>query len=215
MNFKSLRAAFTGLILSIGFFVNVANAGLITNGSFESGITGWTVEDSGYYLNNGYVPGGLYAQDGSSLITLQVYNNGGRISQQVVTDIGQAYSLSFYHAFLDYSNFNSVAPSITWSIGELGSEIISPASFVYDDHRTGQHTDGWNLQTVNFVATSLLTRVAFQGTPDNTGGYWGIQLDNVSMATTSAPAQVPEPSTLAIFALGMIGLASRRFKKQS
>lgn len=28
-------------------------------------------------------------------------------------------------------------------------------------------------------------------------------------------AHVPEPSTLAIFALGMIGLASRRFKKQS
>ena len=33
---------------------------------------------------------------------------------------------------------------------------------------------------------------------------------------TFAPAiDVPEPSTLAIFALGMIGLASRRFKKQS
>ena len=29
------------------------------------------------------------------------------------------------------------------------------------------------------------------------------------------PIGVPEPSTLAIFALGMIGLASRRFKKQS
>ncbi|MEY8199126.1 MAG: PEP-CTERM sorting domain-containing protein, partial [Colwellia sp.] len=29
------------------------------------------------------------------------------------------------------------------------------------------------------------------------------------------PSTVPEPSTLAIFALGMIGLASRRFKKQS
>ena len=28
-------------------------------------------------------------------------------------------------------------------------------------------------------------------------------------------SEVPEPSTLAIFALGMIGLASRRFKKQS
>jgi hypothetical protein len=37
-------------------------------------------------------------------------------------------------------------------------------------------------------------------------------------AVTSSPAtppSVPEPSTLAIFALGMIGLASRRFKKQS
>jgi hypothetical protein len=29
------------------------------------------------------------------------------------------------------------------------------------------------------------------------------------------PVDVPEPTTLAIFALGMIGLASRRFKKQS
>ena len=28
-------------------------------------------------------------------------------------------------------------------------------------------------------------------------------------------SKVPEPSTLTIFALGMIGLASRRFKKQS
>jgi hypothetical protein len=32
---------------------------------------------------------------------------------------------------------------------------------------------------------------------------------------TFAAAQVPEPSTLAIFALGLMGLASRRFKKQS
>jgi len=215
MNFKSLRTAFTGLILSTGFFVNIANADLITNGSFESGITGWTVEDSGYYLNNGYTPGGLYAQDGNSLITLQVHNNGGRISQKVATDIGQTYSLSFYHAFLDYTNINSVNPSITWSIGESGSEIISPTSFIYDDHAIGQHTDGWNLQTVNFIATSVLTRVAFQGTPDNTGGYWGIQLDNVSMTTTSAQVSVPEPSTLAIFALGVMGLVSRRFKKQA
>lgn len=30
-----------------------------------------------------------------------------------------------------------------------------------------------------------------------------------------ATTKVPEPSTLAVFALGMIGLASRRFKKQS
>jgi hypothetical protein len=29
------------------------------------------------------------------------------------------------------------------------------------------------------------------------------------------PPTVPEPSTLAIFALGIVGLASRRFKKQS
>jgi hypothetical protein len=33
--------------------------------------------------------------------------------------------------------------------------------------------------------------------------------------TPAAIVEVPEPSTLAIFVLGMIGLASRRFKKQS
>jgi len=32
---------------------------------------------------------------------------------------------------------------------------------------------------------------------------------------TVTPSEIPEPSTLAIFALGLMGLASRRFKKQS
>jgi hypothetical protein len=41
-------------------------------------------------------------------------------------------------------------------------------------------------------------------------------LDTISFeSVTTIPTDVPEPSTLAIFALGMIGLASRRFKKQS
>jgi hypothetical protein len=43
----------------------------------------------------------------------------------------------------------------------------------------------------------------------------GVGLGNGSIEWTLVKAtDVPEPSTLAIFALGMIGLASRRFKKQ-
>ena len=38
---------------------------------------------------------------------------------------------------------------------------------------------------------------------------------STSYSLQKAVQSVPEPSTLAIFALGMIGLASRRFKKQS
>jgi hypothetical protein len=45
-------------------------------------------------------------------------------------------------------------------------------------------------------------------------GYGGWEL-HVRDASFSVTSEVPEPSTLAIFALGMIGLASRRFKKQS
>ncbi len=58
--------------------------------------------------------------------------------------------------------------------------------------------------------------------PDNSLGYninGAYPDDNGGLTTgawvmsTSAPAPVPEPSTLAIFALGIISLASRRFKK--
>lgn len=38
---------------------------------------------------------------------------------------------------------------------------------------------------------------------------------NVAAITSSSVSVVPEPSFLAIFALGLFGLASRRFKKQS
>ncbi|WP_241242239.1 PEP-CTERM sorting domain-containing protein [Thalassotalea sp. G2M2-11] len=41
----------------------------------------------------------------------------------------------------------------------------------------------------------------------------GANLNYIRMTRSST--DVPEPSTLAIFALGMMGLASRRFKKQS
>jgi hypothetical protein len=44
-------------------------------------------------------------------------------------------------------------------------------------------------------------------TSSNINSIYGVALVRVT--------EVPEPSTLAIFALGMIGLASRRFKKQS
>ena len=35
------------------------------------------------------------------------------------------------------------------------------------------------------------------------------------VASNTSPTSIPEPSTLAIFALGMMGLVTRRFKKKS
>lgn len=52
-------------------------------------------------------------------------------------------------------------------------------------------------------------------------GDWGINISGVSSdlgrgaRITLPTTEVPEPSTLAIFALGLMGLASRRFKKQA
>jgi hypothetical protein len=57
----------------------------------------------------------------------------------------------------------------------------------------------------------------YEGNESILGGSGFTQFRILELETlTFAPANdVPEPSTLAIFALGMIGLASRRFKKQS
>ena len=57
-------------------------------------------------------------------------------------------------------------------------------------------------------ANSMRTELAVQGlSPEESQQFFSQSLEVV--------ATVPEPSTLAIFALGMVGLASRRFKKQS
>jgi hypothetical protein len=58
--------------------------------------------------------------------------------------------------------------------------------------------------------TEILGLIGPEGGPnaENDFGFYKVNLYRSSV-------DVPEPSTLAIFALGMIGLASRRFKKQS
>lgn len=49
-----------------------------------------------------------------------------------------------------------------------------------------------------------------RGNDDFSGGIFSPRTWNGTLHYT----EVPEPSTLAIFALGIMGLASRRFKKQ-
>jgi hypothetical protein len=51
---------------------------------------------------------------------------------------------------------------------------------------------------------------------DTSGEGWIVTLEESILSVDGGAATaVPEPSTLAIFALGIMGLASRRFKKQS
>jgi hypothetical protein len=64
---------------------------------------------------------------------------------------------------------------------------------------------GHGLQSMGFTANSafvIFNSLTFSGN------------NSRSFSFDTRPSQVPEPSTLAIFTLGMIGLASRRFKKQ-
>jgi hypothetical protein len=70
-----------------------------------------------------------------------------------------------------------------------------------------------DLDNVNILTDTIANYSAFNSYMGFTAGTGGLgnyhKIDNFTIAKT----EVPEPSTLAIFALGMIGLASRRFKK--
>ncbi|WP_259366433.1 MULTISPECIES: PEP-CTERM sorting domain-containing protein [unclassified Colwellia] len=67
----------------------------------------------------------------------------------------------------------------------------------------------------HFGMTAISAGIGLNGQPPI--GDWNLQFEVVQYTgekrRLSSSVSVPEPSTLAIFALGMIGLASHRFKK--
>ena len=70
----------------------------------------------------------------------------------------------------------------------------------------------------NFLTTNSITINTQNGPSVNSygaDGYSGSDKDFVQIGFTYQIHDVPEPSTLAVFALGLMGLASRKFKKQA
>ena len=104
------------------------------------------------------------------------------------------------------------------------SQGITALSFDFGDYYTNAMTLTLTTNTGEvFIASANANSWGFGGfttdqaftsatitTSGTTGPFWGF--DNFSYGNVS---DIPEPSTLAIFGLAMIGLASRKLKKQS
>lgn len=212
MKFKFLQAAVAGLMLSI---CNMANAGLITG-------TNWD-EDASLTSGEWSTSGGADAWDLLSTdITLhlpRIVANEANSKQGDIADLFSAiYNLfqstntlstsggSFMlgnHQALSALGFQDVNISF---VGDYTVDVFTADTFRTTGNGTlfygnGQSTkfDFWNIGTNNGHSASLSTMFNYAQIQDsNTGGT----------------VDVPEPSTLAILALGIIGLASRKFKKQ-
>jgi hypothetical protein len=212
MNIKMLKAAFAGLALSVSGF---ANAGLIVNGSLTGAISnggvpaGWSSvrgsADTMNQNNNVGVPGlgGFQATpssspDGGTWVGFARQGNFQETFGQLVSgfSIGGTYELSWYHGNFGYSNYN----------GANAIEVLLD-NVVIGNGTLLSLSSNWQAESISFEVTSLNHRIDFR-LRDSATSYHSI--DGISLVQAS----VPEPSTLAIFALGMIGLASRRFKKQ-
>lgn len=181
------------------------SANLIVNGGFEqpdvptgnwqyfssAAVDGWEGDNIEIWDNYG----GVSAYEGSQFAELNAHPYSGSefgIFQNFATTIGQSYDLSFaYRARQSNSeSFDvSVTPGMTWNL---------------DDHVVG----AWSIFSGSFVASSELTTLTFTSVIPETGTV-GNFLDDVKVT-----ASVPEPGSIALLGLSLLGMGVARRRHQ-
>jgi len=221
MKFKFLKVALTSLILCANGF---ANAGLIQVGTLPSyagdctinctpllqqvyGSSNFTVGDSTITSISFFAGAGNWSAGNNYEIWLSEFAPGvGNLTNSWSSNLGASAVLFDTIQIGNTTN----GQAVTWS-GNF-SYNLSAGDLLVSVRNTGAaggaamyaSSDGTKQRAYSFSSNTA------QSMNVNRGNY-GL----VTRFTTSASTDVPEPSTLAIFALGLMGLASRRFKKQS
>jgi hypothetical protein len=205
MKLKFLLAAAAGLILSVS---SVANAGII---DIDFIIGGNTYTEPWSVTNN--------STDGLELESfvldlrqLSTYCFDIDSSSGCDTTGGQAFTPNSGVIATDYVNY-----TLTNEAG--GIDFLDFLQINFNDFGFGE-TFSW-LIDVDSLSTPTVSGNDLIGSAVNVrmsdgNVYYGnlVAVDGNSGASRFEISQVPEPSTLAILALGIMGFAARRFKKQ-
>jgi hypothetical protein len=196
---KLVRISLVVAVFAFGT-IGLAHANnLVVNGGFETGdFTGWTV--TGDMSNIGVCsvstcPGNFAPEEGTYAAYFGPVGDTTTISQQIATNPGQQYQLSFFLADPQGGTPNYF--SVTF-----GTNTFSFTNFGV--------AFGWQQFILDTTATSSSTTLSFTFRQDP--AFWF--LDNV-VVTTSGQGTVPEPGTLALFGSGALGLAAfarRKFR---
>jgi hypothetical protein len=162
---------------------------LIANGSFETDdFTNWTVEGE---LNTLFEVTDFWGHSGThSVIFADVEADNDRISQVAPTTSGQQYSLSFWVNNGSDGNLG---------VGGDGLTVFWEGASVLAISPLPAQMNTWLNYTLNVTATSNGSEVKFHGFD----APFAIYLDDVSLVA------VPEPNTLLLVAVGIVGLAAR------
>lgn len=173
-----------------------ANAGLIANENFESGPTGWS-NNAITYLGTSNVLGG-FREFGAGAFTEKTFAlSGNQAGVNISFDFWKGDSWDNETFFASVNGIDTFSGSF-W--GGQGSQVggqIRPTS--------------WNELLVPVSFTSPLTTnsvtLRFMSTLDSSANdeWWAI--DNVVIS------EVPEPASIALLGLGLLGLSLSRKKK--
>ena len=218
---KSLKVC-VALCVSI-LFSSASYSALIVDAEFEpnmnglSSTGGWysTSSQVSFFGGQANLEGGYVSHSNPSHTTLTSdISNGAHTIQEGI------YTILF--AAGNWSNAQFTGFDITF--GGMNQSLAS--TFSASSPNLGQ----WELWSFtwdvasnsSFIGNSLSFKAVALNPGSSNGALDGVgslsSLGNgflVDYADTSSSQAVPEPSTLAIFALGILGLASRRLKKQS
>jgi hypothetical protein len=156
-------------------------------------------------FQNGFYDFDITGFEDYTNITLNVNVRGdyGDDNDEYIYMVLNGVSYGFF-----YSNSPGVSAKIEDSIFWLSSDTTMSFSLSVTPNTFLRHN--------NILAEKPnLFRVGWANGDNVRGDTRSIRPQYVSWKLSGDPIPAPEPSTLAILALGMIGLASRRFKKQS
>lgn len=191
------------LALGLLSITSLANANLITNGSFEdthqaagtwsvySHINGWsTTQGDGIEIRNNVVG---TAQDGVNFVELDS-NNNSAMKQIIATSVGASYNLSFYYSPRINQPSSTNGIKVFWDNTLL--DAITASGF-------GLSNNNWVMYTFNVMGTgSDALKFAAFGTNDSLGG----NIDNVRLTPTPIPAGI----WLLASGLGFLGFGRRK-----
>jgi hypothetical protein len=169
---------------------------LYNSGLTDIDINGWAVADNGtdnFIINNG---GSLIISSGGFL----VLGTDGNIATNGGISVDYVYSALFLANSSDelvlFDNYLSEIDRVEWDDGASFPDPIGASMALRSISLDNNLGNSWAESTLLQASGDYSTA----GSCNNDVG----QVCSVS---------VPEPATLAIFAFGMIGIASRRFKK--
>jgi len=213
MKFKFLNIILAGFILSASCLVNISNAGLITdtdNNSFIDETTGLEWMDFG--VNNSHTfdqVKGLLSTTYAGW-TLATQTEVLTLWHNAFADDATTISISDSGArYADYRVFTTVGRLAYKDIYvKMGDRKYDMLGWFEDDTGSLSYTY-YNVSGIPTLNTLVYGRgINYDAERDKSGSA------NSTMLVRTSLESVPEPSTLAIFALGILGLVSRRLKKQ-
>lgn len=237
MKFKFFKKVFIALVLSLSCLVNSANAGLITIGALTSNDDGSTNVISDTRNNREWLRWDELAHLTYLETLVQTTSLVGPYSDWTIAGAEEATEFlnALYngadHGCADNDtseifckdNLGFSSAEYTALLGDSSTRGVSSADTVWF------YDDAWVFDGVDVVTNgkaSFLNLTSGGSNRKYNSSHTIVETDTYAHTSdasigwlmfrqSAVPAIVSEPSTLVIFAIGLMGLLSRRFKKKS